>query len=203
MKKPKWLYRMFWTDLRYNYFSLPIYRFKLLKGQDCPPWDIVDSSVDILFQQVIQLWKNGGMKEELEYIRDDGTPWMEYLKTAEHCEHQYKSNLLFKKIYDYITITRPYNLQLWDDLLIEMWKYDKIHWDKKKDEKDRVCFQLRSEQLEGAFDIEVSFDENDKMFYKKIPVSEKSKYFEIEERLFELDNKYANLIIENRRGFWK
>ena len=103
----------------YPFFKKPYYAYKLMKDVEFYPWDLVNSSVDILFIQYQQFFENN--EEELKPWLEDGK-WQEH-KHSENWEGTKKgsgSGLTYKdmlEIYMYIKYIRHENEKKKDDLL--------------------------------------------------------------------------------------
>jgi hypothetical protein len=87
----------------------------------------------------------------------------------------------------------------------KQWKHIRTYFepDNEKSNGEKL-FLMKTEYLEGYFDIKYSFDKEDRLSLVKTKPDKKrrNRFYEIEDKLENIDDKYLKLIIDNRRYMW-
>jgi hypothetical protein len=195
--RPRWTHPFFWSDIKFKYYKIPRYKRSLMKGQNFVIWDIVNSISEITFRQFEIFWKESGYRRFCD---------KEYLKQSKkEQKHWHDSIVAQEKIFRYITEIRIYNKKILEDIHSEQWKHIRTFF-VPSDEKYRgeKCSLMKTEYLEGYFDIKYSFDKEDRLSLVKIKPdrNRRKSFYEIEDKLESIDDKYLKMIIDNRRYMW-
>jgi hypothetical protein len=195
--RPRWTHSFFWSDIKFTYYKIPRYKRKLMKGQSFISWDIVNSISELTFRQFEIFWREYGHNRYND---------KEYLKRSKKDQkHWYNSIIIQEKIFRYISETRVHNAKLLEKIQSEQFDHTRTYFvpDDKKFNGDEY-FLMETEYLEGYFDIKYSFDKEDLLSIVKIKPDKnrKTSFYEIEEKLGNIDDKYLKMIIENRHYMW-
>ncbi len=122
-------------DLIYKYIRLPYYNIRFLQKHKYPycPWDVYDSSVEILFAQFRDFYESHYdshfSKEWLETLKKDYKTYEKWgwdKKSVKPFKDMYKRDKKALKqlsdIYKYITVSRKQNQQIFEDILSTMFE---------------------------------------------------------------------------------
>ncbi len=195
--RPRWTYSFFWNDIKFKYYKIPRYKNNLMKGQNFVSWDIVNSICELTFRQFEIFWGEYG------HNRYDDNKYLKRSKKEQ--KHWYNSIIIQEKIFRYISEIRAYNSKLLEKTLSDQWEYIRTY-SVPTDEKynEEKCYLMKTEYLEGYFDIKYSFNRKDLLSIEKIKPdkSKRLSAYTIEEKLENIDDKYLKMIIDNRRYMW-
>jgi len=168
-----------------------------MKEQNFVTWDIVNSISELTFRQFEIFWNEFGHR------RFDNKEYLKQSKKEQ--KHWYDSIIAQEKIFRYITKIRVYNTKLLEDMHSEQWKHTRTFFVPSDEEhKGEKCSLMKTEYLKGYFDIKYSFDKEDRLSLVKINPdrSRRKRFYEIENKLENIDDKYLKMIIDNRRYMW-
>lgn len=172
----------FYEYITYPFFKKPFYIYKLMKNVEFYSWDLVNSSIDILFMQYQQFFETN--EEHLMPWLEDGK-WQEH-KHSENWEGtpegegtglKYRDML---EIYMYIKFIRHENEKKKDDLLHLLLSKENYHswWEDTDEVYDGEKCSLHKSQRLANFKIGYGFSKskiNDKYVYEVI--SDDNKIF--------------------------
>jgi len=196
----KFFYKYYWYDLKDKYINFPKMRKKITKDIALYSFDMVDSSIEILFNQFILLWERW-LKDKFEDS--------EYLKAIEN-DHLDPKKMWFnaqkemKIIYRYLKYIRPQNQKLIDDTLDKQYiNHRFIPCDDELSEKySKEKFSTL--KCDKTFSMDYYFTSNDVVVITKYkdPDFNNKTSLDIEWAINEIDNKYAKKIIDIRGFLW-
>ncbi len=195
--RPRWTYSFFWSDFKFKYYKVPRYKRILMKGQNFVTWDIVNSISELTFRQFELFWREWGHSryDDKEYLT----------RSKKDQKHWYNSIIIQEKIFRYISEIRVYNAKILEEIQSEQWEHIRTYSvpDDERSNGEKY-FLLKTEYLAGYFDIKYSFDKEDRLTIVKIKPDKKRRklFYEIEDKLENIDDKYLKLIIDNRRYMW-
>lgn len=191
----------FFRDITWKLFRVPKYKkefwrsmrkFNPYSSDIVPvPWDVVDTMISSIFAQFFNFYSNSKEYFSTDYIeiKNDYVPVMGDIRQLKHAKDVYKNHLKLAEIFEYITDARKRNLRLLDSLIDQNFSRDypdiTSMLNGKKTEYIWVCGKT------GSINI-IAESESDHCHSLN----------HIEEKMHELDTKYAMEIIKLRNILW-
>jgi len=193
-----------WNDFIYNYIKLPYWNIKLLFKGEFPfvPWDITDSSIEIIFLQFKEYYENHNDRYSEEHIKlyynDKFVPKKIADERAKACRE-------IRDIFLYITLSRHLNKMKLEHIQNEMFKDSKHRWipyfekeeDKKLYEFDYIVepktFTVKWKFIEAGLAV---------VTYKETKKKKDWSIYKYEDAIFKKDSEYAKKIIDYRGYLW-
>jgi hypothetical protein len=197
----------FWDKIQYPFFKKPYWIFKLMKNVEFYPWDLVNSSIDILFMQYQQFFEKN--EEHLKPWLEEGK-WQEH-KHSENWEGTPKgkgSGLKYRdmlEIYMYIKYIRNENEKKKDELMhLLLCDENYKTWTEDCNEvyDGEKCYLHKHERL-ANFKVDCTYSKNkitDKDIYSMIECEEEYKKLKLDKRMFRDYTLFAdNLTIKTTK----
>jgi hypothetical protein len=191
-------------DFIYDKIKKPYWNIQLLFKGRFPyvPWDIVNSSIDILFLQFKEYYeKHSGRYSEEHiqlYYKDKYTPKKIADERAKECKE-------IRNIFLYITLSRHLNKMNFEHIQEEMFKDSKHRWTPYfEKEENKKLYEFAYIIEPKTFTVKWKFIEAGlaEVTYKETKKKKDMSIYNFERALYNLDNEYAKKIIDYRGGLW-
>lgn len=209
-----------YDDFAFKYIRVPKYWRQLKKRYknvnqneyDNPyvPWDVTDTSVDLLFASFVHFFENYKDKffpvdDALQPYYDEMNRWQgkqskDWLKHIKERKTVYEDAY---KIYKYITVVRIANMQLLDALTEEMFQDFKFNF---VDIPGELHLQeIKDNGKDKRFNLEFHFSDFHHVIIDKKTLTNNPRDLSIhnlEQAMYEKDSELAKRIIEIRGYMW-
>jgi len=189
--------KYFWIDLRFNVWTRPLHKLRLMRGVDYINWDLCDSYTDIMFKMFELFWKDYGYRFHILYEPDPNAP-----DDVNHywCGERMDIHKEIILIAEYILFLRPRNAKTFDKIQDEYADTILCRWNKLQDSNLR---KLEIEYLPEYFEIEWDWIQ-DYLTVSKVPPTNDNKLsvHNLEDEIRQLDRQYLHDIIKYKDYLW-